>query len=96
MRYDKFDLADLSGKITLNRMITIQIAYIITGTIEVNNHLTLYDLRMMIKHELDRKLVPRSYRFLYKNVLCSMRQESFRKVFIDVYVHIYIYIYIYL
>lgn len=49
------------------------------GTIEINNFLSLYDLRILIKHELDKKLIPRSYRFMYRGSVCATRQESFRK-----------------
>ena len=49
------------------------------GTVEINNFLSLYDLRILIKHELDKRLIPRSYRFLYRGSICATRQESFRK-----------------
>lgn len=49
------------------------------GCIEINSYHTLTDLRTLIKHEIDRELIPRQYRFLYKNNPCSVRQESFRR-----------------
>ena len=49
------------------------------GSIEINDHQTLADLRVMIKHELDRDLVPRLYRFTYKGGPCAVRQEPFRR-----------------
>ena len=49
------------------------------GSIEINDHQTLADLRVMIKHELDRDLVPRLYRFFYKGGPCAVRQEPFRR-----------------
>ena len=49
------------------------------GSIEISNIHTLMDLRTLIKYEIDRDLVPRMYRFLYKGNPCSVRQESFRR-----------------
>ena len=41
--------------------------------------MTLYDLRVVIKFELDKKVVPRTYRFMYKGAACAPRQEPLRK-----------------
>ena len=49
------------------------------GAIEINSHHTLGDLRIMIKHEFDPDDLPNQYRFLYKGLTCSLRQESFRR-----------------
>jgi len=52
---------------------------IVLGTCEINNFMTLYDLRVVIKFELDKKVVPRTYRFMYKGAACAPRQEPLRK-----------------
>ena len=49
------------------------------GTVEINDHHTLADLRVIIRHEMDRDLVPRLYRFQYKGNPCAVRQEPFRR-----------------
>eukprot|EP01041_Mallomonas_annulata_P001768 gene1768-3428_t len=49
------------------------------GSVEINEHMTLSDVRVIIANELDRDLVPRAYRFMYKGNPCATRQESFRK-----------------
>lgn len=49
------------------------------GYVEINNHHTLSDLRIVIKHELDSDDLPTQYRFLYKGTVCSLRQETFRR-----------------
>lgn len=51
------------------------------GMIEINSHHTLYDVRTIIRHELDQDIVPFNYKFLYKGAPCSERQESFRTAF---------------
>ena len=49
------------------------------GTVEINEFLTLSDLRILLAHELDRERMPRSYQFLYKGSQCAIRQESMRR-----------------
>lgn len=49
------------------------------GAVEINSHHTLSDLRIMIKHEFDSDDLPNQYRFLYKGLTCSLRQETFRR-----------------
>jgi len=49
------------------------------GTVEINDHHTLADLRVIIRHEMDKDLVPRLYRFQYKQNPCAVRQEPFRR-----------------
>eukprot|EP00981_Chlorochromonas_danica_P003743 scaffold688_cov149-Ochromonas_danica.AAC.1 len=49
------------------------------GSVEINNQQTLSDLRILIKHEMDPDELPQQFRFLYKGVVCSLRQESFRR-----------------
>ena len=46
---------------------------------EINNYLTLFDLRTLMKHELEKRLIPRSFRFIYRGSVCATRQENFRK-----------------
>jgi hypothetical protein len=36
------------------------------GMVEINSHHTLYDLRVLIRHELDSDFVPKFYRIMYK------------------------------
>lgn len=49
------------------------------GYVEINNHSTLSDVRILIRHELDVEDVPKQYRFLYKGAQCSIKQEAFRR-----------------
>lgn len=49
------------------------------GSIEINSHHTLSDLRVMMKHELDQDELPIQFRFMYKGTICSIRQETFRR-----------------
>lgn len=49
------------------------------GLVEINSLLTLSDLRIVINHELDRDLIPKLYRFIYKSSGCALKQEPFRK-----------------
>ena len=49
------------------------------GSVEINEHMTLSDLRSVIAHELDRDIIPKAYRFMYKANPCAARQEGFRK-----------------
>ena len=49
------------------------------GNIEINDHITLNDLRTLLTHELDKEVLPRLYRFHYKNGPCAVRQEAFRR-----------------
>ena len=32
-----------------------------------------------MKHELEKRLIPRSFRFIYRGSVCATRQENFRK-----------------
>lgn len=67
------------------RMITIMKSAVGTeleqelGSVEINSHHTLSDLRIILKHEFDVDEVPIQYRFLYKGMVCSLRQETFRR-----------------
>lgn len=49
------------------------------GSVEINYHSTLSDVRVLIKHELDIEDVPKQFRFLYKGASCSVKQEPFRR-----------------
>ena len=67
------------------KMLKISIYYdkkdiVEVGNIEINTHTTLSDVRIMIKHEFDPMEIPKTFRFLYKNIQCSVKQETFRKV----------------
>lgn len=59
------------------------------GGVEINNHHTLTDLRTIVRFELERDLVPKQYRFIYKGAPCAVRQEAFRKPW-DCYPKIFI------
>lgn len=59
------------------------------GGVEINNHHTLTDLRTIIRYELEKDLVPKQYRFIYKGAPCAVRQEAFRKPW-DCYPKVYI------
>jgi hypothetical protein len=49
------------------------------GSVEINYHSTLSDVRVLIKHELDLEDVPKQFRFMYKGANCSVKQEPFRR-----------------
>jgi hypothetical protein len=49
------------------------------GLVEITSVLTLSELRIVINHELDRDLIPKLYRFIYKSSGCALKQEPFRK-----------------
>jgi len=49
------------------------------GNVEINSHHSLNDLRIIMKHEFDVDELPVQYRFMYKGVACSLRQETFRR-----------------
>jgi hypothetical protein len=49
------------------------------GSIEINYHSTLSDVRVLIKHELDIEDLPKQFRFMYKGANCSVKQEPFRR-----------------
>ena len=51
----------------------------LVGTVEINEFLTLTDLRVVLQHELDRERMPRSYQFNYKGSVCAFRQEGMRR-----------------
>lgn len=51
----------------------------ILGDVEIHEHITLTDLRTIIKHELDEAHVPRAYRFMFRGSPCSFRQEPYRR-----------------
>ena len=38
--------------------------------------MTLQDLRVIMKQELDRRLVPKRFRFMYRGSVCAARQVS--------------------
>lgn len=59
--------------------ITINKNEILIGNVEINSNHTLQDLRVIISNELDKDLLPRQFRFIYKGVSCSLKQEPFRK-----------------
>ena len=58
---------------------TINKAEIVVGSVEITSNFTLSELRVVINHELDRDLIPKHYRFVYRGTSCSLRQEPFRK-----------------
>lgn len=49
------------------------------GSVEINNHHSLVDLRAIMRNELERDSIPKQFRFYYKGTVCAVRQESFRK-----------------
>lgn len=49
------------------------------GSIEINEHHTLLELRTIMKYELERESVPKLFRFVYKGAPCAERQEPFRR-----------------
>lgn len=51
----------------------------VIGTVEIDNRMTLLDLRVVMAHELDKELIPKQFRFLYKGNPCAARQEAIRK-----------------
>ena len=51
------------------------------GCVEVNNLTTLSQLRSLISAQLDPDDVPKSFKFEYRDVPCSRRQEDLRKAF---------------
>lgn len=67
------------------RMLTVSVAptinksEIVVGNVEISSNFTLAELRVVINHELDRDLIPKHYRFVYRGISCSLRQEPFRK-----------------
>lgn len=58
---------------------TINKAEVVVGNVEITSNFTLSELRVVINHELDRDLIPKHYRFVYRGTSCSLRQEPFRK-----------------
>ena len=42
------------------------------GVIEINQHITLHDLRALLTHEMDREVLPKLYRFFYKGGTCAV------------------------
>lgn len=48
--------------------------------IEINENMTLSDTRVILKHEIDGKLMPKKYQFIYKGYPCSSNQEALRRV----------------
>lgn len=49
------------------------------GSVEINYHCTLVDVRVLIKHELDTEDLPPQFRFMYKGTMCAVKQEPFRR-----------------
>lgn len=49
------------------------------GTVEISHHYTLSDLRIIIRKELEFEEVPRNFRIFYRNNICAIRQEPFRR-----------------
>jgi hypothetical protein len=49
------------------------------GSVEINNHHSLVDLRAIMRNELERDSIPKQFRFYYKGTVCAVRQESFRR-----------------
>ena len=52
---------------------------IILGSVEINEHHNLVDLRTIIKHELEGSDIPTAYRFIFRGSPCSLRQEMYRR-----------------
>ena len=52
---------------------------IILGSVEINEHHNLVDLRTIIKHELEGTEMPQAYRFIFRGSPCSLRQEVYRR-----------------
>ena len=44
------------------------------GNVEINYNLTLSDLRILIRYEIDPQELPLQFRFLYKGSSCSVKQ----------------------
>ena len=44
------------------------------GNVEINYNLTLSDLRILIRYEIDSQELPPQFRFLYKGTSCSVKQ----------------------
>lgn len=68
-----------SRMLTISRMATHEDPEEELGAVEINNHHTLSDLRILMKHELEIEQLPTMFRFLYKGAECSLRQETFRR-----------------
>ena len=49
------------------------------GSVEINYQLTLSDLRILIRFEIDAEEIPNQFRFVYKGSPCSIKQEQFRR-----------------
>eukprot|EP01035_Chromulina_nebulosa_P025478 gene25478-33250_t len=49
------------------------------GVVEINYQLTLSDLRILIRFEIDAEEIPNQFRFVYKGSPCSIKQEQFRR-----------------
>ena len=58
---------------------TINKTEIAVGNVEITSNFTLSELRVVVNHELDRDLIPKHFRFVYRGTPCSLRQEPFRK-----------------
>jgi hypothetical protein len=57
----------------------VNVPDIVLGDVDIHEHLTLSDLRTIVKHEIDEALIPKMYRFLFRGSPCSVRQESYRR-----------------
>lgn len=68
-----------------SKMITIALAATLhepeeeLGSIEINSHHTLNDVRIIMKYEFEIHQIPPQFRFIYKGSECSLRQETFRR-----------------
>lgn len=49
------------------------------GDVEIHETITLTDLRVIIARELEEALIPPQYRFIFRGVPCSLRQEGYRR-----------------
>ena len=81
--YNKFRLEPYnyaeSRLLEILRQVAVNKPSVSLGSVEINSHHSLTDLRALILHELDKDTIPKSYRFLYKGAPCAVRQEGFRK-----------------
>jgi len=61
--------------------ITLNDTGIVIGSVDIDNHCTLSDLRMKITEEIDTKELPPNFRIVYKNAPTSKSQEQKRLAF---------------
>lgn len=57
------------------------------GIIEITQHMTLNDLRTIIKYEIDTEKLPKLFCFVYRGFPCSIKQEAFRRPWVSLCHH---------